>query len=49
LATRWADDFRPLIPKIEAWGKMPPGVRHHLMDRMLDRAISLNDLNQIRL
>jgi hypothetical protein len=37
------------MPKIESWGNLPPGVRRHLIERMRDRAISIVDLNQLRL
>ena len=37
------------MPQIERWDKLPEGVRQHLIDRMRDRAISLADLNQLRL
>lgn len=37
------------MPRIETWGKLPPGVRQHLIDRMRDRAISIADLNLLRL
>jgi hypothetical protein len=37
------------MPKIERWDHLPAGVRHHLIDRMRGRAITLADLNQLRL
>ena len=37
------------MPRIETWGNLPPGVRQHLRDRMRDRAISIADLNHLRL
>jgi hypothetical protein len=37
------------MPKIETWAHLPPGVRRHLIDRMHDRAISIADLNRLRL
>jgi hypothetical protein len=37
------------MPKIETWGHLPAAVRQHLIDRMRERAISLGDLNQLRL
>ncbi len=37
------------MPRIESWDKIPPGVRRHLIDRMHDRAITIADLNQLRL
>jgi hypothetical protein len=37
------------MPKIETWCNLPPGVRQHLIDRMGDRAISIADMNHLRL
>ena len=37
------------MPKIETWDNLPAGVRQHLIDRMRERAISIADLNQLRL
>ncbi|MBV9037553.1 MAG: hypothetical protein JO182_23890 [Acidobacteriaceae bacterium] len=37
------------MPRIENWESFPEGVRQHLVDRMRDRAISIADLNQLRL
>jgi hypothetical protein len=37
------------MPKIENWGNLPEGIRQHLIDRMQHRAISIADLNQLRL
>jgi hypothetical protein len=37
------------MPRIESWGNLPAGVRQHLIDRMRDRAVSIADLNQLRL
>lgn len=37
------------MPKIESWDRLPAGVRQHLIDRIRDRAISIRDLNQLRL
>ncbi len=37
------------MPRIERWEKFPEGVRRHLIERMRDRAISIADLNQLRL
>ena len=37
------------MPKIESWPNLPAGVREHLTERMRDRAISIADLNQLRL
>src|SRR6267143_5835505 len=36
------------MPKIESWDNLPEGVRQHLIERMRDRAISIADLNQLR-
>jgi hypothetical protein len=33
------------MPQIEIWSRLPPSVRDHLVERMRDRNISLNDLN----
>jgi hypothetical protein len=35
--------------QIESWGSFPPAVRAHLVDRMRDRKISVDDLNRLRL
>jgi hypothetical protein len=35
--------------KIETWSRLPAAVREHLVERMRDRNISLEDLNQLRL
>jgi hypothetical protein len=37
------------MPQIASWSNLPPGVRQHLIDRMRDRAIGIEDLNQLRL
>ena len=37
------------MPKIARWEDFPPGIRQHLIDRMRDRAISITDLNQLRM
>lgn len=37
------------MPKISNWVDLPQRVRQHLIDRMRDRAISVSDLNQLRL
>jgi hypothetical protein len=37
------------MPKIESWDNFPAGVRKHLIERMHDRAITIVDLNQLRL
>ena len=37
------------MPRIASWSELPANVRNHLLDRMRDRAISVADLNQLRL
>src|SRR5436305_1566261 len=37
------------MPQLELWDNLPGGVRHHLIERMRDRAVSISDLNQLRL
>lgn len=37
------------MPRIESWDNLPPNVRQHLINRMRERAISITDLNQLRL
>ena len=37
------------MPKIGSWDDFPAGIRQHLIDRMRHRAISISDLNQLRL
>jgi hypothetical protein len=37
------------MPQIEIWSRLPPAVRDHLIERMHDRNIGLEDLNQLRL
>jgi hypothetical protein len=37
------------MPQLERWDNLPESVRQHLIDRMRDRAISVSDLNQLRL
>jgi len=37
------------MPQIGRWIDLPQGVRQHLIERMRDRAISVSDLNQLRL
>lgn len=36
------------MPQIETWSRLPAALRNHLIERMRDRNISLNDLNQLR-
>jgi hypothetical protein len=37
------------MPQIENWSRLPPAIRDHLVDRMRDRKISVDDLNLLRL
>lgn len=37
------------MPQIDSWSRLPQAVREHLIERMRDRKISLDDLNQLRL
>ena len=37
------------MPQIENWSRLPPAIRAHLVDRMRDRKISIDDLNRLRL
>jgi hypothetical protein len=37
------------MPQIETWSRLPAAIRDHLVDRMRDRNITLDDLNQLRL
>ncbi len=37
------------MPQIETWSRLPPPLRDHLIERMHERHISLEDLNQLRL
>jgi hypothetical protein len=37
------------MARIESWGNLPAGVREHLIDRMRERAISIDHLNRLRL
>jgi len=37
------------MPRIASWDNLPANVRQHLIDRMRERAVSIADLNQLRL
>jgi hypothetical protein len=37
------------MPKIATWDNLPAAVRQHLVLRMHDRSISIDDLNKLRL
>ena len=36
------------MPQIETWSRLPAAIRDHLVERMHDRNISVQDLNQLR-
>jgi hypothetical protein len=36
------------VPQIESWPRIPAPIRNHLIERMRDRNIDLDDLNQLR-
>ncbi|HVO81675.1 MAG TPA: hypothetical protein VMT28_13150 [Terriglobales bacterium] len=36
------------MPQIETWSRMPAAIRAHLVERMHDRKISVEDLNRLR-
>ena len=37
------------MPQIETWPRIPAAIRKHLVERMHDRSISIQDLNGLRL
>jgi hypothetical protein len=37
------------MPQIETWSRIPGTIRDHLIERMRDRNISIEDLNGLRL
>lgn len=37
------------MPKIETWSRLPQAIREHLIARMHDWKIGLDDLNRLRL
>ena len=37
------------MPQIETWLRLPDAIRNHLIERMHDRDIGLDDLNKLRL
>ena len=36
------------MPTIKKWSELPVAIRNHLVDRMRDRNISVDDLNRLR-
>jgi hypothetical protein len=37
------------MPQIESWLRLPAAIRDHLVERMRDRNINLEDLNRLRI
>jgi hypothetical protein len=37
------------MPQIETWSRLPAAVRNHLIERMRDRNIRIEDLNKLRI
>jgi hypothetical protein len=37
------------MPQIETWSRLPPAIRDHLIERMHDRNVGIEGLNQLRL
>lgn len=37
------------MPQIETWSGLPPAIHEHLIERMHERKISLDDLNRLRI
>jgi hypothetical protein len=37
------------MPQIETWSRLPQAIRDHLIERMHDRKIGLDDLNRLRI
>ena len=37
------------MPQIEIWPRIPAAIRGHLIERMRDRNINLDDLNRLRI
>jgi hypothetical protein len=36
------------MPRIETWSRLPAAIRDHLIERMRDRNIRIEDLNKLR-
>jgi len=36
------------VPQLETWARLPPAIREHLVARMHDRNIGVEDLNRLR-
>ncbi|HZQ67566.1 MAG TPA: hypothetical protein VFA68_03515 [Terriglobales bacterium] len=37
------------MPQIEIWARFPSALREHLIDRMRERSVSIQDLDQLRI
>ena len=37
------------MPQIEIWPRLPAAIQNHLIERMRDRNINIDDLNHLRL
>jgi hypothetical protein len=37
------------VPQIENWSRLPGAIRDHLVERMHDRNVGLEDLNRLRM
>lgn len=37
------------MPPVETWSRLPVAIRNHLIQRMRDRNIGVDDLNRLRL
>jgi hypothetical protein len=37
------------MPQIASWSQIPQAIRNHIVERMRDRNISLDDLNRLRI
>lgn len=37
------------MPRLAVWANYPPALRRHLIERMRERGISIEDLDQLRL
>ena len=37
------------MPRIAIWSELPPALRSHLVERMRERNISIDDLNRLRI
>jgi hypothetical protein len=37
------------MPQIETWSQLPAAIRDHLIERMHDRNIGMEDLNRLRI